>query len=50
MLAEIGKDIMAFSLDDKVLEEIISILKESDLYSELTPEERDSLVRIILSS
>jgi hypothetical protein len=41
---------MAFSLDDKELEEIISILKESDLYAELTPEERDSLVRIILSS
>ncbi|GBE00266.1 hypothetical protein BMS3Abin07_02316 [bacterium BMS3Abin07] len=32
------------------IQEIISILEESDLYPELTPEERDNLVRIILST
>lgn len=41
---------MAYSLDRKDIEEIMDILQESELYSELTPDERDDLVRIILSS
>lgn len=41
---------MAYTLDKKDLDEIISILQESELYAELTPEERDNLVRIIISS
>ena len=41
---------MAYGLDRKDIEEIMDILRESDFYSELTPDERDDLVRIILSS
>ncbi|UCG77679.1 MAG: hypothetical protein JSV21_08875 [Nitrospirota bacterium] len=36
--------------DEEMISEIVSILKESELYAELSPEEKEDLLRIVLSA
>ncbi len=44
------QDKMTEETNEGAIEEIIGILKESDLFSELSEEEQDNLIKIILSS
>ena len=46
----IMQDKMMEKTDAEAIDEIIGILKESALYSELSKEEQEKLIRIILSS
>ena len=44
------QDKMTGKTDSETIKEIIGILKESALYSELSQEEQENLINIILSS